>query len=118
MVHTPPLNWMGLVISGDVGGLTVYTDRLGRKIGFPKAPPKEPPSVCQIVERNRFRDAMLNWVAISDDDKKAYEQITMRLSLMMNGHNLWVSISMIHDLDSLHTMMRQANVTTIDPPLV
>lgn len=117
MAYSIPWNLIGINVSGDIGDLTIYTDRFGKKVPFPKSPPKEPPSPEQTQVRNRFRSAQQTYMALSDSEKLAYEELTKKLSLMMTGQNLWISISMKGDVESLQTMMRQSGVTVPIPPL-
>ena len=49
---------LGIVVSGDLDGMTIYTDRYGRKTAFQKAPPTSPPTEVQQYQRDRFSEAM------------------------------------------------------------
>jgi len=114
------INWqlMGIALSGDIGDLTIYTDRFGRKIAFPKSPPKKPPSARQEVLRARFRTAQGNYMALSDAQKTDYENVTKRTSLGITGQNLWISISLKHTFDILRTVERQSGITLVQPTAV
>jgi len=120
LAHPPELsplsaNILGLIVSGDIGGLTIYTDRHGRKIAFPKSPPKKPPSPAQIVQRARFKSAQAAYMAISSDQKARYETIVTRLALCMTGQNLYIHVALSHSFASLSTLERQAKISVTPP---
>jgi len=108
-------NILGLIVSGDLGPLTIYTDRHGRKIAFPKSPPKKPPSPAQLVQRERFKAAQAAYMAITPEQKHNYELITKRLALCLTGQNLYIHVALSHAFLSLTTMERQARVTVLHP---
>lgn len=107
---------MGIWVSGDVGGLTIYTDRFGRKVPFPKSPPKEPASPRQVHQRERFRLAQAAWKSLSDDDKAQLELATNRGSVVMTGQNLFMSVALHNSQDGLDTLARQTdtNLPTVE----
>lgn len=113
-----PASAIGLVVSGDVAGMTIYTDRFMRKVWFPQAPPKCPPTDMQRKQRWRFVQAMADWSAQTDQVKADWEQITKRASLVMTGHNLWVSVSLGGTFDALNTLRNQTGVWVDDPPWI
>ena len=76
MAYTPPWNLIGQTVSGDFADLTIYTDRFNQKVFYPKAPPKEPPTIRQINQRSRFALAVKSYVAEPDDVKANYETAT------------------------------------------
>jgi hypothetical protein len=113
-----PCNVIGLIVSGDLAGQTIYSDKFMRKVWFPQAPPKKPPSPMQVKQRARFATAMANWKSQTDAVKEAWEQITLRASLVMTGHNLWVHFSLSGDFVALETLQQQTRVTVANPPVV
>lgn len=118
MAFGVPLSVIGLVVSGDLAGMTIYTDRYMRKVWFPQAPPCEPPSPMQVKQRARFAEAMANWNALTDQVKADWEQITLRASLIMTGHNLWVRVSLRGEFKLLATLQRQTGISVANPPNV
>ncbi len=110
-----PASVLGIIVSGDISGLTIYTDRHGRKVVFPKAPPKEPPSPWQIVVRARFKAAQAEYMAQPADEKERWEQITLRTNLCMTGQNLFIHVAMRSDYGILDTLMRQSGVNVTLP---
>ena len=111
------LQVMGMIVSGDIGPLTIYTDRHGRKIAFPKAPPKEPPTDLQVSHRARFRSAQQEYMALSHVKRNDWERLSRRASLCMTGQNLYIHIAMKGGLVNLDTLMRQTGLT-VDPPTI
>lgn len=114
MAWTVPWNLIGMAISGDVAGLTIYTDRFNRKIAFDKAPPKKPPTPAQVIQRERFKLAMADWSALTDQQKLALEQAVLRTSIVMTGGNLYVSTALTGDFHAYATVSAQSGVTLPD----
>lgn len=110
-----PANVLGVIVSGDVSGTTIYTDRYGRKVVYPKAPPKEPPTVWQVRIRNRFKLAQAEYMALPADEKAKWETICVRTSLCMTGQNLYIHVAMKGTFGTLTTLMRQSNITVTPP---
>ncbi len=110
-----PASLLGLVVSGDIDGLTIYSDRHNRKICYPKAPPKEPPTVSQVGHRNRFRLAQAQYMELSLADRADWEDLSCRASLSLTGQNLLIHVAMQHTFSFLDTMMRQTGITVTPP---
>lgn len=110
----PAALW-GLIVSGDVGDYTAYTDRHGRKVVYPKSPPKKPPSPLQVAQRQRFRLAQAEYMALSFFDKLNWELLTQRASLCMTGQNLFIHIAMRGTYDTLSTLELQYDVSVTRP---
>lgn len=115
MAFTPPWNLIGQTVSGDFADLTIYTDKHGQKVFFPKAPPKEPPSIRQINQRARFRLAVKAYIAQPATVKANYEAATKKLALALTGQNLYVSVSLRGNLATLHTIRRQTGIDLVTP---
>ena len=81
---------LGLRPTGDLGPYTFYTSARNRVVIFPKAPPLNPPSYLQTVQRNRFRLAAKSWQALPDIEQKNWERISKTAKLTINGYNLFV----------------------------
>lgn len=108
-------NLWGIAVSGDIGPLTVYTDRFGKKVAYPKSPPKEPASPLQIQQRNRFRAAQAEYTSLDAQEKKDYETLTLRASLPMTGQNLFIHVALRDSFELLKTLQRQWKVTVTPP---
>jgi hypothetical protein len=118
MALSLPANALGLIVSGDVAGYTIYTDMLGRKVAFPQAPPKEPPSPLQISHRARFRMAQEAWTALTDSEKAVLELATQRASLAMTGQNLYIAIALKNQPGLVETLERQTDLSLPAIPYV
>jgi hypothetical protein len=110
-----PPGALGLIVSGDIDGLTIYTDRHGRKVAYPKAPPKEPPTDFQIYYRNRFKTAQANYMALTAPQKADYEDLTKRANLCLTGQNLFIHVALKHTFGLLDTLQQQTGVTVVPP---
>jgi len=113
-----PPSLLGLIVSGDVDGITIYTDRHGRKVAYPKAPPKEPPTKMQVDVRARFKAAQAEYMSITVDQKRAYELLTKAASLCLTGQNLWIHVAMKHTFGTLDTLQAQTGISVIPPSAV
>ena len=118
MAYTVPWHLIGLQISGDIGPYTIYTDRHARKVVFPKAPPKEPPSEFQIDLRARFKSAQAEYMAQTDQVKAEIEAATKKLSIPLTGQNLWISIAMKANFEVLQTIRDQSGINLATPTAV
>jgi hypothetical protein len=106
----------GLMVAGDVGDLTVWTNKNGRIIVAPKSPPDKPPTPPQIRQRQRFALAMQHWHKETDQTRTDWETLTNRLSLCAVGLNVYISLSLVPDDERLNTMNRQAHLSLPPPP--
>lgn len=113
-----PASCLGLIVAGDVGGYTLYTDRWGRKVAFPQSPPKEPPSPMQVKQRNRFASSVANWVAETREVKNTWEQLSLAANVCMTGHNLYIHYSLSNDQPALDTLIAQTGIFVTMPSSV
>lgn len=118
MAWSVPWNLIGLQVSGDVGGFTVYTDRYGQKVVFPKSPPEEPPSEKRIAQRNRFKLAQEDWQSLDQQTKADLEEMCRRASVPLTGQNLWIHSALTNDADAMRTLMDQTGITTPVPEFI
>ncbi len=109
---------LGITVNGDIGATTVYTNKNGRKIAFPRSPPTAPPTARQINQRTRVATASNNWTSLTKQEQQAWELMARTLSLPMTGFNVWVSLSLTWHEHTFQTLQRQANVTLTPPPPV
>jgi len=109
---------MGLIVSGDVDGITIYTDRHGRKVAYPKAPPKEPPTKMQVDCRARFKAAQAQYMAMSQADRDDYEDLSRAAALCLTGQNLVIHVAMKGAFGLLDTLMQQTGITVVPPTRV
>jgi hypothetical protein len=115
MAWTHGYSLLGFVVSGDLDGTTIYTDRYGRKISFPHTTPLDPPTPIQIWQRERFRAAMAEWKSLSDAERDQYKIAVDRLSLCMSCTSLWVGLACRKNDSMRLTIERQADVTLRKP---
>ena len=85
---TATLNPVLESISGTVGGIVLYK-RCGRTIMRAHIIPPNPRTPAQQANRSRFRDAMLSWRQLPDEEKDSFNRAARRLG--MTGHNLFIS---------------------------
>ena len=110
-----PASLLGLIASGDVDGITIYTDRHGRKVAYPKAPPKEPPTQMQVDVRAKFKAAQAEYMGLTPQQKEDYELLTKAASLCMTGQNIFISTAMRHTQGILDTIQLQTGITVVPP---
>lgn len=113
-----PVGLFGMGVSGDIDGMTIYTDRHMRKVFFPQAPPCDPPSPMQVKQRARFCEAISNWRDTSQNERDGFESISLRASLRMTGLNLWIHVSLQRAFELLATLRRQTGIMVANPPAV
>jgi len=118
MAWVVPWDLIGMLVSGDVAGLTVYTRDDGRKVWFPVAPPDKPPSEMQLHQRERFRDAQAAWGSLSYSERAALEQAAAVLSLPLTGQNLFIHVALTDDQEALSTVERQSGRVLVHPAFI
>ena len=106
---------LGLTVSGDVAGVTIYTDRFQRKISYEKAPPQKPASPWQRILRDKFKAAQAQFTALDASDRRDWEDLANRANLCMTGQNLLMHVAMKHKFGLLDTLMLQTGVS-VNPP--
>lgn len=103
-------------MQGDVGSYTTYSNQ-NQIVIFLKAWLRDPASSKQIAHRNRIRACAASWNAASPQTRRDYQRATERLSLYVNGYNLWVSMSTNRlAIDCLPTIRRQSGINLPLPP--
>lgn len=116
MALQPPSNLFsifGFHVGGDFNDLTFYKNKRGKLVWFIKAPPEKPPTDWQVSQRNRFRLCATLWQRLEPDEKKEWDAITRRCSLSLTGYNLFVWYTLTQDVDAMHTLERQSQVSVI-----
>lgn len=115
MAFTVPLQFMGITVSGDLADVTIYTDRYGRKTAYPKAPPKCPPSERQVIQRARFAAAITDWRDLAIAIRLNWELASLRSSICMTGHNLYIHFALVQHDGVRKTLERQTGITLPAP---
>jgi hypothetical protein len=112
---TVPWNLIGLTVSGDVGDFTIYTDRYGKKVAYPRQPPEVPRTPAQATQRDAFAAAQSSWAALTPAEKASLEDACRVLSLPLTGQNLWISTVLRRDRPAYETVAQQSGITLPDP---
>lgn len=114
----PLVSFLGLSLSGDLGPYTVYTNRNGRIVFYPRSPPTAPPSPAQLKQRQRFRAAQQSWQAIAPTTKHQWELLVKANKVCMTGQNMYMALSMNPDNDALTTANLRAGLSLSPPPFI
>jgi len=118
MAWTIPWDLMGMQISGDFADLTIYTNRFGKKVAYPKSPPDKPPSDLQIAQRTRFKAAQSGWSGLTESVKINYENLTRRTSSPLTGQNLWIHSALTNDNQAIQTLENQTGISVPKPDFI
>lgn len=110
MAWSIPWNLIGIEVSGDIGDLTIYTNRFGKKVAFPKSPPKKPPSPRQVFQRDSFRNAQAAWNSLTKQQKNNLEMAVLALSAPLTGQNLYISAVIRQSNNDLVTFEKQSQI--------
>lgn len=111
-VQTPTAvhQFLGLVMWGDLGPLTMYRSGQGRLVIFKKTWPDTPPTPPQVAARESMTTCGRSWQGLTPAMKAGWRMVARRLSLAASGYNLWVSWRFKQDVEKLLTLMRQSGV--------
>lgn len=118
MAHQPETNllsFLGWIVWGDLGELTIYRNRKGKMVAFKKTWPKEPASPDQKTQRDKFRAAATAWNALTPAQQNQWNLATRRAPLTMGGYALFVHWTLIQDAEAIQTLERQTNTTLLPP---
>lgn len=117
MPSTPrknPICFIGLHPTGDLGGLTAWTNQAGRVVWIDKSPPLNPPSTLQSQMRNLFRLYATAWRALPVARRLAWLRAARKCHLYATGYNLWVYYQRTLDAATIRTIERQSGETLLD----
>ena len=103
--------YFGWNTQGDLGPWTMYTDRRRGLVYYLRAPPKEPASYLQQIQRQRFAAAADAWRKIGQAARQAWNQIAITARLRITGFNLWTYANITNDWTTVHTIQTQTGVT-------
>lgn len=113
---TPLLRFLGMRPTGDLGPLTIYTNKRGRMVAFPKAPPEKPASLFQTAQRNRFRAAGTLWRTLTEDQKHEWQAAADIAGLYCTGYNLFLYYVLTRDDSTIRTIEHQTGRTLLPIP--
>lgn len=107
------LTFVGLRPTGDLAGLTAYSNRKGKVVWFPKSPPTKPASMRQLHQRYLFAAAALGWKTLSASTRSQWHAAAAAAHLYLNGYTLWMSWRLDPDVGAMRTIQRITNITLI-----
>lgn len=106
---------LGFIVWGDLAEVTIYRDKQGKTIWFPKTYPDKPPSQAQLDQRQVFRDAATEWSYRDASQKKDWHDAARKSSLCMHGYDLFVFWQTTGDEETIRTIERQTGITLLPP---
>lgn len=118
MAFTIPWQILAMGLSGDIGGYTIYTDRFGRKVIYPKSPPEKPPTQRQLTAQQRFRSAQKAWSDLTTEKKENLEEVCKKANASMTGQNLYIHTAMTNDQTAIATLEKQTGITLFAIPYI
>lgn len=104
------LNLLGLSPTGDLGPFTMYTSQRGRPVWFPKSPPLSPPSLRQIEQRNKWRNAAAFWRSVPAAEKRNWKRAADRVRLRITHLNLFIYWATTARVDIIQTVERNSGI--------
>lgn len=115
-IHPWTRTWLGLSVQGDLGPLTIYTDKRAKTVFFLRAPPLNPPSPIQEYLREFFTQQAASWRASGRANRDNWQRAARAANLGISGYCLWVWFARTRDEGSLRTIERQSGRTLTRPP--
>jgi hypothetical protein len=107
------LRWLGLKIQGDIADITCYTSRRNQIVWYYNAPPKDPPSMLQIGQRNKFRGAAATWNTLPALTRLNWELAARRAHLRISGYCLWTFWIATGRRDIIRTIEHQSGISLL-----
>lgn len=98
------LNVLGLLLQGDIAGITCYTKILGHKVYFLAAPPKVPASPAQQHQRNRYRNAARVWRSMDPAERDNWRRVALLARLRVTGYDLFIHTTSNIDSGTARTL--------------
>lgn len=109
-MNTGLIATIGLAITGDLGPLTIWTDKFGRTSMCLKTWLKDPASQPQIAHRNRIRLAATDWRLLHPNTRKAWLHAAKTAGCRCNGYMIWTYYRMTGDERTVKTIFNQAKI--------
>lgn len=97
-------------MSGDLGPLTMYTNKRRRHVFFTKLRPDRPPSQRQLSKRNRFRRIGEAWQRQSQESRDRWDSISRCCRLRCSGYGLFLWWHTRHDRGAMQTLIRNSGI--------
>jgi len=115
MAWVLPIDLLGLTVSGDLAGLTIWTRKDGRKVSYPFSPPTSPATSKQLHQRSRFRLAQQRWKNLTTSEQEALEELCRESNAPLTGQNLWIHVALTNDQKAMTTLERQTDIIVTHP---
>jgi len=112
----PFLNVMGMLLQGDIAGLTLYTKPGHRIVYFLAAPPKVPESPAQAHQRNRWRNIAKLWRSLSSLERKNWKTVADSNRLSITGYDLYMHTLSNTDSGTARSLARRCGITLHTTP--
>jgi len=106
---------MGLNPTGDLAGVTFYTDKRRGIVYFPKHTLAKVPSPAQSYQRNLFRRAAEAWQNLQEATRAKWELATKLLRLKLTGYDLWIVWQLRHDRPMIETIENDSGLDLLSP---
>lgn len=103
--HPYGLNVLGFYPYGDLGPLTIYTNRKRRVVAFDRAPPLSPPSWLQKRQRYALTAAAKSWSSLNATDRLWWEDRARLNHLKITAFNLYMHVQLTHDTACLGALL-------------
>jgi len=103
-------SFLGLIVAGDIGDQTIWTNKRGVKVWSRKNWPDKPASIRQQAQRSRWQQACANWSQLDDSVKAEWELMSRRAYVPATGFNLFMHESLRANTERVQTLRRQSGV--------
>jgi hypothetical protein len=112
----PDFALLGFNLTGDIGPLTAYTTEAGRVVMFPRAPPLNPPTDAQQLQRDRFQNVALWWSECPTSYKRLCYQMCRRASLRITAYAFCTFCALCPGRGYWETVCEQTGLYPEEPP--
>lgn len=86
------INFLGMEVWGNLGSWTIWRTPRGSLVVAERFPRYDPRSPLQLECRRRFKKAHDEFMSLSRDEQRIWEEATKRLGLVMTGKNFYLHI--------------------------
>jgi hypothetical protein len=111
---TPLVPSLGLYPAGDLGELTLYTDRDRQVVCYPRAPPTRPPTFMQQRQRRIWSAAAESWRTEPAEIKTNWDKLCRRNGIPLSGHQLYMRLKTTIQRESLTVLAARAGIALAD----
>lgn len=114
----PFLAILGVQFGGDIGGYTIYRNRFGKTVMYPRTTPSKPPSPLQVKQRLRFKIAQQNYMALRQGQKQSWELLTKKLSMCATGQNYFIACSLNDKSSTFASALKKTGLSIPYPAII